>query len=45
MRSGPHEGGNASYPVGDAASGFTGVYSTMTVPALPRLQDGITYFL
>ena len=45
MHGGPHEGGRASYPVGDAATGFTAVSSTMTVPALPAALDGITYYL
>lgn len=45
MHDGPHEGGPASYVVGDAASGFTGVYAEMTVPELPKEQDGICYYL
>ena len=45
MHGGPHEGGPASYPVGDAASGFTSVYSTMTVPKPPKKTDGITYYI
>jgi hypothetical protein len=45
MHNGPHEGGSAAYPVGDAATGFTSVYSTMTVPALPRKSDGICYYI
>ena len=32
MHGGPHEGGPASYPVGDVDAGFTRVSSTMTVP-------------
>jgi hypothetical protein len=42
MHGGPHEGGPASYPSGSAETGYTQVYSTMTVPALPRKLDGIT---
>ena len=45
MHNGPHEGGNASYPVGTASTGFLRLYSEMTVPAYPRAQDGITYFI
>ena len=45
MHDGPHEGGPASYPVGDAATGFTTVSSTMTVPAMPEKLDGITYYI
>lgn len=45
MHGGPHEGGPAAYAVGDAASGFTSVYSLMTVPALPKKLDGICYYL
>jgi len=41
MHNGPHEGGPASYPVGNAANGFTGVSSTMTVPGMPEKIDGI----
>jgi hypothetical protein len=45
MTNGPHEGGNASYPV--AWNGITGtrVHSTMTVPQLPAELNGITYYL
>lgn len=43
MHGGPHEGGPAAYPVGDAATGFTSVYATMTVPEPPAAIDGITY--
>ena len=45
MHGGPHEGGPAAYSVGDAASGFTSVFSLMTVPALPKKQDGICYYI
>jgi hypothetical protein len=45
MRGGPHEGGPAHYEMGNASAGFTRLYSEMTVPALPRNQTGITYFL
>ena len=45
MHGGPHEGGPAAYPVGDAATGYTGVYSTMTVPEPPGAIDGITYYI
>ena len=41
MHKGPHEGGPASYPVGEAGN-FTTVYATMTVPAYPARLDGIT---
>eukprot|EP01079_Euglenida_sp_SAG-EU17-18_P003565 gene3565-4009_t len=40
MHNGPHEGGPASYPVGDQAKGFTKVSSVMTVPDLPAKMDG-----
>jgi hypothetical protein len=45
MHNGPHEGGPASYPVGDRTAGYTSVYSTMTVPELPKKQDGICYYI
>lgn len=45
MHGGPHEGGPASYAVGHASTGFTSLFSTMTVPGLPRKQDGICYYL
>jgi hypothetical protein len=45
MHGGPHEGGPASYPVGDAESGFTSVSSTMTVPEMPAKLDGICYYI
>jgi hypothetical protein len=45
MHDGPHEGGPASYPVGDATNGFTRVSSTMTVPEQPDEIDGITYYI
>ena len=45
MHGGPHEGGPASYPVGSAATGFTRVSSTMTVPELPQKLDGICYYI
>ena len=45
MRGGPHEGGPASYPVGNSSVGFTTVNSTMTVPGLPKKLDGITYYI
>ena len=45
MHGGPHEGGSAAYPVGDAASGYTSVYATMTVPEPPKAIDGITYYI
>lgn len=47
MKDGPHEGGNASYPVAwdkDLLRGTT-VRSTMTVPHLPTSTDGITYYI
>ena len=45
MHNGPHEGGASAYPVGNAASGYTDVRSTMTVPELPLKQDGICYYI
>jgi hypothetical protein len=45
MTNGPHEGGNASYPVRWNGTAGTSVHSTMTVPELPKLLDGITYYL
>ena len=47
MKNGPHEGGNASYPVSwdkNLLRGIT-IRSTMTVPSLPSLTDGITYYI
>jgi len=47
MKNGPHEGGNASYPIAwdkDLLRGTT-IRSTMTVPSLPLLTDGVTYYL
>ena len=47
MKNGPHEGGNASYPVSwdrQLLQGTT-VFSSMTVPELPQKTDGITYYL
>ena len=44
MHNGPHEGGPASYPVGEAGN-FTTVAATMTVPGYPARLDGITYYL
>lgn len=45
MTNGPHQGGNASYPM--AWNGTSGTYleSLMTVPDLPKEQDGITYYI
>lgn len=45
MHDGPHEGGPASYPVGNREDGYTKVSSTMTVPGVPEKQDGITYYI
>ena len=45
MTGGPHEGGNASYPVSFDGSTGTIVNSTMTVPDYPRQIDDITYYL
>lgn len=47
MKNGPHEGGNASYPVAWDRHRLKGttVQSSMTVPALPQETDGITYYI
>lgn len=45
MHGGPHESGPSHYVMGNATTGFTSVYSTMTVPLYPKKQDGITYFI
>ena len=47
MKNGPHEGGNASYPIAwnSHTSQGTFVKSTMIVPKYPRKLDGITYYL
>lgn len=45
MKNGPHQGGNASYPVAWNGTAGTSVYSVMTVPQPPKLLDGITYYL
>jgi hypothetical protein len=45
MTNGPHLGGNASYPVAWNGTAGTKVTSYMTVPELPQLVDGITYYL
>ena len=43
MHNGPHEGGPSSYKVGTSKTGYTSVYSVMTVPVAPEKIDGITY--
>jgi len=45
MHNGPHESGNASYPSGTNETGYLNIYSTMTVPELPKRKDGITYYI
>jgi hypothetical protein len=45
MTNGPHQGGNASYPVAWNGTTGTRLESYMTVPELPRKLDGITYYL
>ena len=45
MTNGPHQGGNASYPVSWDGERGTLVQSSMTVPELPKLLDGITYYM
>ena len=45
MKNGPHQGGNSSYPVAWNGSNGTFVQSTMTVPAMPKHIDGITYYI
>lgn len=45
MTNGPHQGGNASYPVAWNGTTGTRVESFMTVPDLPRRMDGITYYM
>lgn len=45
MTNGPHQGGNASYKVNWNGTAGTSVHSLMTVPALPKLVDGITYYM
>ena len=45
MHNGPHEGGPAHYERGNTTTGFTRIYSEMTVPSYPVNQSGITYFL
>jgi hypothetical protein len=45
MTNGPHQGGNASYPVAWNGTRGTLVQSTMTVPELPKRLDGITYYM
>ncbi len=45
MHNGPHEGGSVSYPRGSAELGYTQLYSTMTVPAMPKKRNGITYYI
>lgn len=43
---GPHEGGNASYPVGNPIVGFTFLNSTMMVPGYPQIIDrSMTYYI
>ena len=48
---GPHwhdwhnDTGNASYPVGTPAAGFTHFSSTMTVPEYPKNKSGICYYI
>lgn len=45
MTNGPHQGGNASYPVAFNGTTGTSVHSRMTVPELPQAVDGITYYI
>jgi hypothetical protein len=45
MVHGPHEGGNASYPVAWNGKAGTTVHARMTVPGLPAKNDGITYYI
>jgi hypothetical protein len=45
MVHGPHEGGNASYPVAWNGKAGTTVHASMTVPGLPAKNDGITYYI
>lgn len=46
MHNGPHEGGNASYPVSWDGRKGTKVTSFMTVPELPsQIDQSITYYL
>lgn len=45
MHDGPHEGGPASYPVGNKTTGFTFLSSTFNVPEAPQAIDGITYYI
>jgi len=45
MTNGPHQGGNASYPVAFNGTHGTYVKSFMTVPEYPTHFNGITYYL
>jgi hypothetical protein len=45
MSHGPHQGGNASYPVAWNGTTGTSVRSYMTVPEVPQNLDGITYYI
>ena len=45
MTNGPHQGGNASYPVAFNGTHGTHVKSFMTVPEYPTQFNGITYYL
>ena len=45
MHGGPHEGGPASYVVGNASTGFTSMHATMTVPGLPKKTDGLCFYI
>lgn len=45
MQNGPHEGGNASYPVAWNGQAGTTVRANMTVPGLPEKNHGITYYI
>jgi hypothetical protein len=45
MTNGPHQGGNAAYPVAWNGTHGTLVRSLMTVPKLPKQMDAVTYYL
>ncbi|KAG7359079.1 hypothetical protein IV203_015668 [Nitzschia inconspicua] len=45
MTDGPHQGGNASYPVAWNGTTGTRLEAFMTVPQYPKALDGITYYI
>jgi hypothetical protein len=45
MANGPHEGGNAAYPISWNGKSATSIKANMKVPGLPKASDDITYYI